>query len=536
MEKIRKNLSKPERRSLLVEQKTWIKERNRLEKSYVAQGYEYQDACVLVLYDRIDELMTAYLPSAALLPRPAVSKDNQPEPKSQATKRKEVQRPLNAPTTASTYTADLMISAAKDANLELVRQCLLNGVDANGKGKENYSTALSHAVKNNDIPMITLLMDKGATANKGSCWESELVTPEKDILELLLSKGTDPNTCRGHGPTPTLLAAVTQGEEKDLLERTKLLLKHGAKLEGAVVGAASKNRFALAKFLIENGADVNDLVESGGSDGASYNALLYAIEHKNHIFVDFLLSHGANIELTDSLHHAVYQNNLRLVKKLVEAGADVNHINYGENYTPLQSAKSVNNRSIVKYLSSKKAKENQFPLSNEIMKQLYWLLDDYKKVEHTAINYENLNRSLNEGVKHAVIDQWLGCDKVGDKILTKFSAITPDRNLIVVIREGYYPQHTRGVISYNELAQFVDHDITIDGKMNVVVKSYFDSPLPEQIKLLNTYRKELDDFFRKADELYTWIPSVIKQKTMIRDLRTQKNIQKVLDISNCVIR
>ncbi len=128
--------------------------------------------------------------------------------------------------------------------------------------------------------------------------------------------------------------------DQDALELAKVLLKHGASIEGfqgskqdaPILAAASLHAEQYGIFLLENGADSNVI----GSDGAS--ALHWAAYCGSDKLVVALIAAGAKINLTDSQHqstplqwaiHCITSNDTankanqaECIKLLISAGAD----------------------------------------------------------------------------------------------------------------------------------------------------------------------------------------------------------------------
>lgn len=89
--------------------------------------------------------------------------------------------------------------------------------------------------------------------------------------------------------------------------------------------AAFFDQTAIAKLLIENGADPNLCA----TNPTKVNALHSAVAKENYELCKLLIDNGANINSTQmqnvtALHSAAHRGNLKLVKLLVENGAEIN--------------------------------------------------------------------------------------------------------------------------------------------------------------------------------------------------------------------
>ncbi|KAI1319398.1 hypothetical protein F5Y16DRAFT_391004 [Xylariaceae sp. FL0255] len=94
--------------------------------------------------------------------------------------------------------------------------------------------------------------------------------------------------------------------------------------------AAINNQYAMCKFLIENGADIN---RKGGDSVAT--PLQWAAQRSNYYTVNLLLQHGADPLITDSqgyntLHISTFNGNVMLVVLLLHQGIPVDVVDtYG---------------------------------------------------------------------------------------------------------------------------------------------------------------------------------------------------------------
>ena len=205
---------------------------------------------------------------------------------------------------------------------------------------------------------------------------------------------------------------ISLNKEQNHLEEVKSLLSNGAKIDATDSNGASillniieshpKGWKETALFLIENGADVNlrdrngedalikacrhkdglDVVKAIKGKGASINhkskdtsrsnrpprpstfALKEAVRCGNADVVDFLVDNGAKVKQKDSIgceaiaYLECSDENAKILKKLVENGADVNAENWF-GVTRLMEAASKGSFSSFKYLVNSKADINK---------------------------------------------------------------------------------------------------------------------------------------------------------------------------------
>lgn len=139
--------------------------------------------------------------------------------------------------------------------------------------------------------------------------------------------------------TPLFIAAA-QGH----LETVKYLLDNGADVnqpttdgESALIGATWGCHRHVARLLMAHGADVNIRNQAYGM-----TPLMFAVQCGDIKLVQFLIQSGADITVKDSsgvspLMMAVWQNSAVLVETLIDAGIDVNAV-ANEGVSPLYEA------------------------------------------------------------------------------------------------------------------------------------------------------------------------------------------------------
>jgi ankyrin repeat protein len=262
-------------------------------------------------------------------------------------------QPPEPPTAKAT---DISIhKAARDGNIEAVKQHLAAGTDVNAKG--NYGlTPLYWAAQSGYKEVAELLIAKGADVNAKS---SEGTTPlhratyysdHKEIAELLISKGADVNAKDDGGKTPLDWA---YGEAADLIRKHGG--KTGAELKAAEpVAEASKPEPPTAKAtdisIHKAGTDVNAKDEDG------WTPLLVAAFNGRKEIAELLIAKGANVNATDEvgrtpLHHTAIQGYKEISELLIDNGADVNAKDE-DGWSVLDMALASKNEEIITFIKT----------------------------------------------------------------------------------------------------------------------------------------------------------------------------------------
>jgi ankyrin repeat protein len=199
-----------------------------------------------------------------------------------------------------------LMTAARTGNLSVVRALVAAGADVNAQERTHSQTALMWAAGENHVDVVRLLLDHGARTSARTparvnrsvratreCCASNYVggfTPllfaaqqgHLETARLLLSRGADINETDGEGNSALLQAIEGAPVVSERVSRTALV--------------AHPVQEAMAKFLVENGADLN-------LAGSGRTALHAAIQRKMPGLVKTLLAHGAdpNARLTKPL-------------------------------------------------------------------------------------------------------------------------------------------------------------------------------------------------------------------------------------------
>ncbi|KAL6878817.1 ankyrin repeat-containing domain protein [Trichoderma novae-zelandiae] len=237
----------------------------------------------------------------------------------------------------------LIHACTSTQKVEFAQRLLKHGADINLLDSLNRS-ALFVATRDKEGELAKLLVDKGANVNE---MNSDNLTPlyyavpEPDIVKLLLEKGADPNKS-GKGGFSCLMYAAWFNHS----ETAELLLEHGAKIDEAyeeddsnqgrtsLYFAVSESSTEAIRVLAERGANLKH-VSADGVPVIHHAAILDTLP--------VLLEYPLKIDLNQldkdgygPLHK--YDVPLHNVKRLVNAGADVNLQDRKRGDTPLTVA------------------------------------------------------------------------------------------------------------------------------------------------------------------------------------------------------
>ena len=253
--------------------------------------------------------------------------------------------------------------AAKEGNIEAVKQHIAAGTDVNAKDRKG-ETPLRIAITYGHKEIGELLITNGADMNAKSGrkeWTPlylAIFLNRWEFAELLIAKGADVNLSNKDGTTPLHRAAGERGQ-KEIVE---LLIAKGADVSAKtdngltpLHSAARGGQKEIVELLIAKGEEVNVKSSSG------YTPLHSAARGGQKEIVELLIAKGANVSAkTDNgvtpLHFAGGSTvgSMEVAGLLIAKGADVNaRDNYGD--TPLHYSASALNYPRVRLLLSKGA-------------------------------------------------------------------------------------------------------------------------------------------------------------------------------------
>ena len=278
-----------------------------------------------------------------------------------------------------------IIDAVKIGSINKVNDFIkINGIDVNDKNLLATAIYYNHidivkllidqgllinliplAAKYKNIEIVKLLINKGMDVNKPyqrtkstittALIEAAMVNGNIDVVNVLIDTGADINAVESYLNKTALLMAIeySDNETIELLIKYKADINHIDNEGNAPIDIATRlNKTDIVNLLIKNGAP-NDLTR----------AIKYGVTDQ----VEYLLSKSKNIDALDSngdtaLTLAIKENNVNLVKMIINKGANINIIsfinNYSDEYSPLMIASKNGNKEIVNLLIKNGANVN----------------------------------------------------------------------------------------------------------------------------------------------------------------------------------
>lgn len=192
----------------------------------------------------------------------------------------------------------LSIAVARAGAREVVRILLDHGANV------RVMNLLGAAVQKEDLPLIKLLLEKGADINDRRIIGADPVLPPKrqaELAQAAAQKNPPPQPLRmgpagAAGATPIMYAAMNGN-----MEIIALLLERGVDIHARAAGnrtvlmmAAMMGQLQAVRLLLEKGAELNV------KDDWGYTPLLYAASSwcNDPALVKALLAHGADLHVT----------------------------------------------------------------------------------------------------------------------------------------------------------------------------------------------------------------------------------------------
>ncbi|KAH8426518.1 ankyrin repeat domain-containing protein [Aspergillus melleus] len=210
----------------------------------------------------------------------------------------------------------LAIAAAEADQVEIFAYLWDTYLASDGAGAEIPWAALKAAARHGSIPLAEAFYCRDPTCFTkavlkapngrvlgGSQIKVALLHGHLNYIEFLLAHGADINA-EFPDQSPVRAAVRCDDDDETVMKRIRFLVDRGAwvKGSGALTSAAGLGRLDAVAFLIENGADADDLEdESTEINRTNTSALLAAAESGHEPIVRLLVKHGADVSHRDDL-------------------------------------------------------------------------------------------------------------------------------------------------------------------------------------------------------------------------------------------
>ncbi|MBO4707746.1 MAG: ankyrin repeat domain-containing protein [Elusimicrobiaceae bacterium] len=217
------------------------------------------------------------------------------------------------------------------SSLDIIKYIVEKGANVNAQNDKGNTPLFFAKTKN----IAEYLIDKGADVNSVDKNNTSLIVKLRDRkkAKYLVSKGAKINNAR---------EAIAAGKTKLAKEFINKENYSDEELAMLLYDAAYYNEVEVAKLLISKGVDVNVVNKDEGAFADSIN--YFSLQNLN------------ETDKVTPLHHAAIRGNFKMVKFLVNNGADVNAKFLGAN--PLYFAAQRNHTKVMEYLIKKGADVN----------------------------------------------------------------------------------------------------------------------------------------------------------------------------------
>jgi uncharacterized protein len=215
---------------------------------------------------------------------------------------------VSSPLNSSGDTALMM--ASRSGRAGAVKALLDHGAQINAKETWADTTALMWAVSEGNHDVVKLLIDRGADANARTKFVPSATGRGFEGATPVAAKADQAPEQNAGGLLTPLMFAAREGD----LESARMLVAAGAQVNAVdgdgkdALGLAIFNgSYEVASFLIDQHADVNR------ADAQKFTPLFWAVDRRN-------------METAPNFPWVVTTDPLPLIRKLLDAGADVNFV------------------------------------------------------------------------------------------------------------------------------------------------------------------------------------------------------------------
>ncbi|MCB0536576.1 MAG: ankyrin repeat domain-containing protein [Bacteroidetes bacterium] len=277
-----------------------------------------------------------------------------------------------------------LMMASEYKSLEIAKYLIKKGADINIQDN-NGDPVINWSAYYGNVPFTKLMLENGAITNLRSIHSDGVMQValkewQDSIVDLLLEYNVVIHKVKED--SEDLIFALKNSNFslfKSLLNKDNINTRDGASNTLLMI-AAKNGYFEMVKYLIEEGANINEI------NAVGQTALNLSVFFGKNSIANFLVQNGADVNKTDNqfilspLVAAIRADNLALGKILLQKGADINSTDGTNNFSPIMWATLYQNKDFVSLLLKynpdlsiiSKYNQNVFEMTenNEILKML----------------------------------------------------------------------------------------------------------------------------------------------------------------------
>lgn len=323
---------------------------------------------------------------------------------------------------------------------------------------------------------------------------------------------------------------------RNFFKSTVLILSISLAISGcapAMIDAVNSKNTEVVAEVLNSGAPINAHYENG------FTPLLKAATNNDLKMVKYLVEKGANVNIvgniqgTSALHWAVSNGNIEMVKYLIEKKANINVINFSLKETPLIWAAKAGNFEIVKYLVENSADINIENIYKQSPLYIASLGGKLEVVKYLVENGADVNKKGFSGHTPLSAATNGGHLRVAGYLIEKGANVN-NRQI-----EGWTPLHFAASSGRLEVVEFLinagaDMDLKNNANQssidvaNPVVKEYFQRN--RAVILENKQKKEaqLAEEKRQAQ--------IAKEEREAQEAKAKKEAEIAAQINNFIVK
>ena len=251
-------------------------------------------------------------------------------------------------------------SLTRAKGFDNVKLLLEHGADPNIPDSTRKATVLLYQAEDGNAEAVRLLLNAGADI---TALDSRADSSQNNVFQIALKAGRTEvidvllvylQNWSGSQNINWLSVAIDHGD-RTLVNRMLAMDMTGGTGEAAINSALDRGDFELARTLAERSARPSDYMLGQMAEQGSYKG------------VDFCLKLGVDVNTGDALPRAAAGGHLKIVKRLIKNGADIEKEGGGGGLgqTALHHAAVRGHLKVVKYLLKRGAEVNKISKNNE---------------------------------------------------------------------------------------------------------------------------------------------------------------------------